>query len=189
MTTTTFIFLLLGLVVVVYAGLAIRAFMRMRGTRVVVCPETHKPAAVTVNAAHAALSAVWERPDVRLSSCTRWPERAGCDQACAGQIEAAPEETLATQMLKQWYVGKTCAVCHRPIPPVTGSEPRPGLLSLTSDHEILGWGDVRAEQLPAVLESYLPVCADCHVAEQFRRQFPGLVTDRAPTDKRDLVVH
>lgn len=189
MTTTMFIILLLGLVVAAYVGLAVRAFVRMRGRRVVVCPETHKPAAVTVNAAHAALSAVWDRPDVRLSSCTRWPERAGCDQACTSEIEASPEETRVTHMLKQWYAGKTCAVCHRRIPPVTGSEPRPGLLSLTSNHDILSWEEVPAEALPAVLVSCLPVCASCYVAETFRRQFPGLVTDRAPTDKRDQVFH
>jgi hypothetical protein len=190
MSTTTFILLLLGLVVVVYAGLAVRMFIRMRGTRVIVCPETNKPAAVTVDAAHAALSAVWELPEVRLDSCTRWPERADCNQACSGQIAVAPTETLAVHMLKEWYAGKKCAVCNGAIPPVHGGEPRPGLLNVASaGREILSWEDIPAEQLPAVLASHLPVCANCHIAESFRRQFPDLVTDRAPTDKRDLAVH
>ena len=31
---------------------------------------------------------------------------------------------------------------------------------------------------PVMLDSYLPVCWDCHIAESFRREHPELVTDR-----------
>jgi hypothetical protein len=182
--------MLLGLVVAVYAGLAIHAYVRMRGQRIVVCPETDKPAGVTVDVMRAAISAVWEMPEVRLVSCTRWPGRAACNQACAGQIAVDPKGTLATTMLKNWYAGRTCSVCRRPIGRVTGGEPRPGLLNPASpSHEILSWDDVPPDQLSAALATHLPVCANCHVAESFRRQFPDLVTDRAVTDQRDLVVH
>jgi hypothetical protein len=190
MSSSTFVMLLLGLVVAVYVLLAVRAYIRLRGDRVVVCPETNKPSAVGVDALHAALSAVWELPEIRLRRCSRWPQRERCRQACVGQIAVDPEGTSATEMLKKWYAGKSCGVCRRAIPRVTGSEPRPGLLNVASrTHEILSWEDVPPEQLPAVFASHLPVCPSCHVAAAFRRQFPDMVTERAATDKRDLVVH
>lgn len=179
MSTETFILLLLALVIAVYATLAIAAYFRMRGKRVVVCPETNQPAAVTVDAAHSAATAVWEKPDIQLATCSRWPEREGCNQACAPQIAVAPEETLATNMLKRWFAGKSCAMCQRGIPPVHPGEPKPGLMNVASPtHETLSWDEIPTEQLPAVLETHLPVCASCHVAESFRRQFPDLVVDR-----------
>ena len=54
--------LLIGLVVLVYVGLALSNYIRMRGTRIITCPENKHPAAVTVDAAHAAMTAVWESP-------------------------------------------------------------------------------------------------------------------------------
>ncbi len=177
MSSTIVIEILLGIVLVVYAGIAVRAYVRMRGKRIVVCPETNQPAAVQVDAAHAAVSALWEKADVQLSGCSRWPERHDCNQACTTQIRASPEDTLVVTMLKRWYAGKSCAICKRAIAPLQRMEPKPGLLNVAS-HEVLTWEDVPAEQLPAMLESHLPVCANCQVAETFRRQFPDLALDR-----------
>ena len=53
-----------------------------RGNRTVTCPQTHGPAAVRIDALHAAVTAVFDREKLRLSSCSLWPERMGCDQAC-----------------------------------------------------------------------------------------------------------
>ncbi|HXW08286.1 MAG TPA: hypothetical protein VD833_23850 [Vicinamibacterales bacterium] len=186
--TTTLILVLLGVVLLVYAGQALRAYLRMRGRRIVVCPETNRPVAVTVDAGRAAISAVWERPEIKLDSCSRWPERAGCNQACTGQISVAPEDTLVSHVLQAWYSGKDCAICRRPIPPVTGGEPRPGLLDV-GRHRVLGCDEIPPEQIPDVLAAHLPVCAACYIAESFREHFPDLVTDRAATPQRDLVVH
>jgi hypothetical protein len=46
-----------------------------------------------------------------------------------------------------------------------------------------------AEVLPVALETHLPVCASCQVAEAFRRQFPELVVDRKPHDNPGASVH
>jgi hypothetical protein len=192
MSTQAFIELLLGAVLLVYAGIAITAYVRMRGKRVIVCPETQQPAAVTVDAGHAALSAVRETEDIRLATCSRWPEREGCNQACTAQIAIAPEETRAVSMLRRWYAGKSCAICHRAIPPVKPGEQRPGLLNVASPtHPTLSWDEIPAEHLPAVLDSHLPVCASCLVSETFRRQFPDLVVDRGHPSAagRDLAIH
>jgi hypothetical protein len=192
MSTQMFIVLLIGVMLLVYAGLAAVAYYRMRGKRVIVCPETQQPAAVTVDAGHAALSALRETPEIRLATCSRWPERQGCNQACAAQIAIAPEDTLAVTVLERWYAGKDCAICQRPIAPIHAGQPKPGLLNVAaSTHETLRWEDITAEHLPAVLDSHLPVCASCHVADTFRRQFPDLVVDRGnPAESgRDIAIH
>src|SRR3954454_14212048 len=93
MTLQVFVPLLLLAVLVVYVGIAIRTAIRMRGNHVVVCPETQQPAGVKVDLGHAATTAVWEKADVRLTTCSRWPERAGCDQPFQAQIEAEPDGT------------------------------------------------------------------------------------------------
>src|SRR6266568_1622017 len=60
-------------------------FLRYRGTSAITFPETLQHAAVEVDALHAALA-----DEMRLRTCSRWPEKAGCDQACLHQIEARP---------------------------------------------------------------------------------------------------
>jgi hypothetical protein len=190
MSITSFILLLLAAVVVVYVALATRTYLRMRGTRVVECPETRQPAAVTVDAGHAAVSSFWDKPDIQLKTCSRWPERHDCNQACVRQIAEQPQLTLAANMLKNWYVGRTCAICRRAIGTLHPAEPRPGLLDATSPtREILSWDDIPAEQLPSALETHVPVCPNCVVAETFRRQYPQLVTDREDTPQRDRIYH
>jgi hypothetical protein len=93
MTAQVFVPLVLGLVLAVYLGIAIRTWLRFRGAHVVRCPESNTLAAVTVDIGHAAATAVWEQADVRLATCSRWPERKGCDEGCAPQIAASPELT------------------------------------------------------------------------------------------------
>jgi hypothetical protein len=190
MTTELFVLALIGLVAAVYAGIALRAYFRLRGTRVVVCPETHKPVAVKVDAAHAAATAIWEKPDLTLKACTRWPERKDCDQGCTAQIAAAPEETLAFQIARKWFADKNCALCRRRIAELQHSGPKPGLLSTASPtHDIIVWDDIPAEALQAAFETHLPVCPSCQVAEAFRRQFPELIVDRKPHDNPGVSVH
>jgi hypothetical protein len=62
-----------------------QVFEQFSGSRLVACPEDQRPAAVGIDALHAAATGVDGCPELRLSSCTRWPERANCDQACLAQ--------------------------------------------------------------------------------------------------------
>ncbi len=189
MSAQLLVILLVAGVAVVYVVIAIAAYIRMRGDRIVVCPETQKPAAVAVDAAHAALSAVREKRDIQLQKCSRWPERADCNQACASQIAVAPEHTLVFDILKRWYAGKRCALCRRPIPSLSAVGPKPGLLNVAS-RETLSWEEIPAENLPAMFESHLAVCAHCQVAETFRRRFPDLVIERRnPEDRGGTTIH
>jgi hypothetical protein len=190
MTAELFVLALIGLVVAVYAGIALRAYVRLRGTRVVICPETKKPVAVKVDAAHAAATAIWEKPELTLKDCSRWPERERCNQPCTSQIAADPEGTRAFQIARKWFAGKSCALCRRPVAELQHAGPKPGLLSTASStHEIMVWDDIPVEALQAAFETHLPVCASCQVAEAFRRQFPELVVDRKPHDNPGASVH
>ena len=185
MTTPFLILLFIALVAIAYVVLAVTSYVRMRGTHIVICPETERPAAVTVDAGHAALSAVREHATVRLASCSRWPERQDCAQPCAKQIEVAPKETRVFEILRHWYANKSCAICRCEIPPLQNVGPKPGLLNLASPaHESLSWEEIPAERLPAMFETHVPICPHCQVAESFRRQFPDLVVDRPGDHER-----
>jgi hypothetical protein len=58
----------------------------LRGKKSVTCPETGHPARVGVDARKGAVGLTFGVLRLRVESCSRWPERAHCDQACRGQI-------------------------------------------------------------------------------------------------------
>ena len=66
-----------------------------RGARAVNCPETRAPVSVRFDAWRAAISGLAGKPKVSLATCTRWPEKAGCDQACIPDAERAIPESHA----------------------------------------------------------------------------------------------
>lgn len=163
---------------------AFSAYLRYRGgKRVVVCPETRKYVAVEVDARHAAATAAaGDRPELVLRSCTRWPERADCDQACVHQIECAPADCLVRTMLEDWYAGKSCSFCGSVFGKIGWADHKPALLS--PDHLIVEWKEIPPERVPVVLQTHRPVCWDCAIVETFRTEHPELVTDRGRTVAR-----
>jgi hypothetical protein len=173
------VFVLVGLGALYLFGRRLAtAWVRYRGSRVVVCPENRELVAVEVDAAHAAFSASQGRIDLRLETCTRWPEKAGCGQECLGQIESAPEACLLANILADWYQGKSCALCGRSFHRFHWHDHKPGLRA--PDGTICSWDGFRPEQVIDVLATHAPVCWDCRVSESFRREHPELVTDRPP---------
>jgi hypothetical protein len=68
----------------------VRAYRACTGLRFVNCPETMENVIVTMHATRAMVSALVGRYDARLRSCSRWPEKKGCDEACLTQIAASP---------------------------------------------------------------------------------------------------
>lgn len=163
------------------AWVALRTYRKFRGTRVITCPETGCPAAVEVDKKHAAATSAAGETELRLTSCSRWPEREGCGQECLAQIEAAPEECLVRNMLVEWYRGSLCAFCQKEMPEIHWSDNKPALL--TPDGKTIEWAEVRPEDLPRVFATHRRVCWNCHVAQSFRAQFPGLAVER-PAMKR-----
>ena len=165
----------------------LRAWLRYRGKMVVTCPETAQPAAVDVDALHAAeWKAVMGREELRLSACSRWPERAGCGQDCLGQIEHSPESCLVKTIVTNWYDDRTCAYCKQAIGPIVWHERPPG--ALTNEGTTVLWKEVAAESLPKMFETSRPVCWKCHIVESFRREHPQMVIERHPIERRMRVM-
>ena len=179
MTLQVFVPLLLLAVLAVYIGIAIRTAYRLRGERVVICPETKEPVGVNVDLGHAATTAVWEKADIRLTTCTRWPERAGCDQPCVAQIEAEPEETRTKRIATHYFEGKHCAICQRAIDRPNAATLQPGFMH-PETHEVKAWDEVDGAHLMEASTKHLPLCANCTLAESFRQRFPDQVVDRIP---------
>ncbi len=50
------------------------------------CPETRQPVDIYVDATHAARTRFAGHEELIVTSCSRWPERRGCDQACSPQV-------------------------------------------------------------------------------------------------------
>jgi len=167
---------LAALGVLVAATIVARAYLKYRGRRVIVCPDNHAPAAVDVNATRAAVSALGGGGHLRLSDCSRWPEKKSCGQECLAQIEAAPEECLVRTRVTRWYEGKACVFCGRVFAAIPWEHHRPALLDAKSD--LVEWQSVRAENLAAVMETHRPVCWDCLITETVRRGRPDLITYR-----------
>jgi hypothetical protein len=101
-------------------------YRQYSGSRLVSCPENQRPGVVSIDARHAAETGIDGSPDLRLSECTRWPERANCDQACLPQaVKAGPytpsEVKSRTKQIYHlpiilaafaaWYLG---AIWHSP---------------------------------------------------------------------------
>ena len=179
MTPQLFVTLLVVAVLLVYLVIALRTWSRVRGTRVVVCPETQQPVAVKVDVGHAVASALWEKADVKLTSCSRWPERQDCDQPCVRQIETTPAETAPTTIAAHFFTGERCAICTRPIEAPNRMTLQPGFMDATT-HKVQSWDEVPPQDLAEAMATRRPLCANCTLAETFRQRFPDRVTDRLP---------
>ena len=177
-------FIFAAVLLVALTAVFIVLYVKFRGKRIVTCPETHEPVSTEVNAALAAGTWLVTQPRFVVTACSRWPERAGCDQACAPQIEADAEGTRVRDIVTHWYTERTCVYCAKPIDDIGGLV-NPALL--TSDGELREWVDVAAEDLPQYLASAVAVCATCELAEDFRRRFPERVSDRETTPLRKSI--
>jgi hypothetical protein len=153
-----------------------RAWLRFRGRRVVECPETQKPAGIVLDAGHAALTALSNSPQLRLSTCSRWPERGGCGQECLNEVKASPEDCLVRNILIQWYQEKVCASCGHPIGEIDWAGAQPALLR--PDRVSMEWSEVPAERLQETLATTSPICFACHTANRMVHEHPELVLDR-----------
>ena len=153
------------------------AWLKYRGQRLIACPETRQPAGVVVDAGHAAVTALGGAPELRLSSCSRWPERAGCGQPCLSQIAAAPEDCLVRNILAKWYEGKTCASCGRTMDMAEWLAAPPALMG--AGGVSLDWSQVPADKLQETLAASRPVCFACHTASTLVREHPELISDRS----------
>ena len=68
----------------VYVGvpLTVEAHRLWSAPRTVDCPDTGRAADVRVQPWRAALTSLFFRPSLEVKSCSLWPARKGCEQAC-----------------------------------------------------------------------------------------------------------
>jgi hypothetical protein len=155
--------------------LLLAARRRFAGERVITCPETGGTEVVQVDAGRAASTSLAGQAELRLSACTRWPERRDCGQACLAEIAATPDGCLVRERLESWYTGARCCLCGNWFEQIQWFDRKPGLRS--PDGRALSWEDVKAAELPGTLATHRPLCFNCLVAETFRQRFPDRVLD------------
>ena len=173
-----FIILIIAIAVLYFVvPRAAGTYFKYRGRRVITCPETRAPAAIEVDAKHAAVTAAASYPDLRLKSCSRWPEREDCGQECLLQVELSPKDCLVRSILTNWYDGKRCVSCGRQFGEIRWSDHKPALLS--PEGITLDWNEIAPEKVPELLVTHFPVCWDCHITETFCRRQPEMIVDRS----------
>ena len=155
---------------------ALRTYLKFRGKRLVSCPETHKPAAVRIAATQLALKSTVGNGPLRLSACSRWPEREACGQECLAQIQEAPQACLVWTIINRWYQGQNCAYCHKPFGEIHWHDHPPALVDY--ERRTVEWDKIPTDKLQDALGTHWPVCWNCHIAETFRREHPELIVDR-----------
>ncbi len=176
-TTVAVVLGVAGLAIAMFVlGFVIPAYIRNRGRRVVTCPDNHQPVDIAANALLAALYESIRRRKLRLSQCSRWPEKRNCGQECLREIENSPDGCLVREILTRWYDGKACVFCQKPFGEITWMAHKPCLMN--TDFEVFEWHEIPAEKLGEALATHLPVCWGCHIAETFRKEFSELVVDR-----------
>ena len=106
----------------------------------------------------------------RLSSCSRWPERAGCGQECLTQIATAPDGCLLRSIVTSWYAGKSCVECGRQV-----TEPAALRLFDGTSHE---WSDFTPQDLPNLFAISEPLCWQCNNVNELAKLRPSYIVRR-----------
>lgn len=145
---------------------------KYRGHRAMSCPEDRNPAGVTVDLLHVMATSLG-RPQLRLESCSRWPEKSGCGQGCLREIAASPETCLVRNILLAWYVGKVCCSCEMPIGEISMAGAKPGVLPANGSS--VEWREIPAEKLQQTLLEARPICFACHAARKMLREHRELI--------------
>jgi hypothetical protein len=82
-------------VIFVLLPVALTTFYDYRRRKSVICPKAGRPAEIGLHAGRAARSAVLGRLRLRVESCSLWPERRGCGEACLRSFEEPVEQSPA----------------------------------------------------------------------------------------------
>lgn len=155
----------------------VRFWRRTAAPRLVTCPETGDPHAVEVDPAHRLTQKLRSADEMQLRDCSRWPERADCDQPCRDQIALAPDGCRVRSLLDEYYAHKSCVLCGKEFgEAIDWYQHEPAFIN--ADHDIVTWQDVPSERLPDIMADHHPLCWDCKVIEIVRQKHPDRITDR-----------
>ena len=112
----------------------------------------------------------------RSEQCSRWPIKEQCGQECLMDLDVAPERCLVSGVLMRWYRGRNCCYCGKPFEELHWIDHKPALKS--PEGFLKRWSAVLVGNLSMVLETHLPVCWDCFIAQSFLREHPDVVVYR-----------
>jgi len=161
---------------ILLAWLTVRGYRLYRRVQVITCPETQAPVAVKLHVVRAAATSLSGNADLRVKSCSRWPEKRNCGQECLSQIKAAPGACSVRSILARSYKGAHCALCNVDIGQIGRGANKPILMSPDSKTRI-EWDEVAPQDLPKVLSTHSKICWNCHMEESFRALHPVEIRD------------
>jgi hypothetical protein len=147
--------------------LTIRAYRLYRKAHVITCPDSKATVAVKLHVLRAATTSLTGNADLRVRSCSRWPEKRDCGQECLSQIKTAPGACSVRSILVRSYRGAHCALCNVDIGQIGRGAHKPILMSPDRKTRI-EWDEVPPQDLPKVLSTHSKICWNCHMEESFR---------------------
>src|SRR6266516_1377520 len=82
---------------------AVGAYLKFRGSRVDTCHETKTTDALELDTGRAALPAGLDEPELRVTSCSHWPERQDCGQRRPEEI--CSQRASVASIPSWWWTG------------------------------------------------------------------------------------
>jgi hypothetical protein len=146
----------------------LQTYLKNRGRRPVVCPDDHTRAGVEVDRKFTLHAAMHGKEQMRVKTCSHWPENGNCGQECLVQVEATPENI--DRLLTRWFDGKPCNVCRRPLTPADWRFGRVGFLNEQS--KLVELQQIDLDNFGTVAEPTRPLCWTCHQQEKQRQAQP-----------------
>jgi len=143
----------------------LQTYFKNRGRRPVVCPDDRKAADVEIDRKFALQAAMQGKEQMRVQSCTHWPENGACRQDCLVQVEPTPENI--DRLLTRWFDGKPCSLCTRPLSP---ADWRFGRMAFLSDKfRLIELRQIDLDTIGSMSEPTRPLCWKCHQQEKERQ--------------------
>ncbi len=131
-----------------FLSLGARGILRRRHkTTVVICPTMKLPAAVGLD------------PELRMGSCSRWPEMQSCSQSCMPQVQFSAEDL---HDFAAHYEGKKCSSCGAPLTRDDWYKSRLAVLETNP-----GAPKIPGVDRPSILsvpKTRDPICSACYAA-------------------------
>jgi hypothetical protein len=121
---------------------------RRRKTTVVICPTMKLPADVGLD------------PELRMESCSRWPELQGCSQSCMPQVQFSAEDLSD---FAAHYEGKKCSSCGTALTQDDWYKSR--LSVLETDPGVSKIPGVDRPSMLSVPGTGDPICSACYAAK------------------------
>ncbi len=132
-----------------FLSMGARGILRRRHkTTVVICPTMKLPAEVGLD------------PELRMESCSRWPELQSCSQSCMPQVQFSAEDL---HDFAAHYEGKKCSSCGTALTRDDWYKSRLAVLENNT-----GVPKIPGADRPSILsvpETCDPICSACYAAK------------------------